>query len=337
MPENAALFDAILAHPAEDTPRLAYADWFDENGDADRARFIRLQFEIEKLPPIGAKASKAKKEEEAALKKHEKKWAGPIAGMVNYYRFRRGFVEFIRIDVADYLKDGERLFELAPLRDVNFDQMKDQMPALAASPLFGRAETLGFSPFIGDQLHNNGRLELLLASPHLAKLRGLNLSTSLLDAKDVQKIASCPYLGELRHLDLSWNQIGHSGMKAIANSPHFKSLTSFELRGNVQIGPAGVQELVDSPLADRLEHLRLVYQKFGDEGVRVLAEGTRLTKLLTLDLSDNDLTDKACGYLEKAPQLASLQRLILRGYRKTIGKDAREKLKKRFGKDACVF
>src|SRR5215216_6655639 len=42
-PENPALLAAIIAHPDEDTPRLMYADWLDENGDPARAEFIRLQ------------------------------------------------------------------------------------------------------------------------------------------------------------------------------------------------------------------------------------------------------------------------------------------------------
>src|SRR5262245_10921183 len=45
-----ALFRAILAHPDEDTPRLAYADWLDENGDTEFARFIRTQVELAKVP-----------------------------------------------------------------------------------------------------------------------------------------------------------------------------------------------------------------------------------------------------------------------------------------------
>ena len=138
MPENAALFAAIIANPREDTPRLAYADWLDENGDEARARFIRLQYEIEKLPPIGPKASKAKKEEEALLKKHGHKWAGEITELVGYYRFRRGFVELVRVTAASFIKHGGRLFELAPVREVRFEQVGNQMPALVASPHFGR-------------------------------------------------------------------------------------------------------------------------------------------------------------------------------------------------------
>src|SRR5262249_1506358 len=46
-----ALFCAILDHPEEDTPRLIFADWLDEHGEADRAEFIRVQIELSRLAP----------------------------------------------------------------------------------------------------------------------------------------------------------------------------------------------------------------------------------------------------------------------------------------------
>jgi uncharacterized protein (TIGR02996 family) len=43
MSDEPALLKAIIAHPDEDTPRLAYADWLDEHGAPLRADFIRTQ------------------------------------------------------------------------------------------------------------------------------------------------------------------------------------------------------------------------------------------------------------------------------------------------------
>ena len=40
---------AIIEHPEDDTPRLIYADWLEENGDPDRAEFIRVQCELARL------------------------------------------------------------------------------------------------------------------------------------------------------------------------------------------------------------------------------------------------------------------------------------------------
>jgi uncharacterized protein (TIGR02996 family) len=42
-PVNPALEAAVIANAEDDTPRLVYADWLDENGDPDRAAFIRTQ------------------------------------------------------------------------------------------------------------------------------------------------------------------------------------------------------------------------------------------------------------------------------------------------------
>lgn len=44
--DESALLAAIAAHPDEDTPRLMYADWLDENDQPERAEFIRLQIAL---------------------------------------------------------------------------------------------------------------------------------------------------------------------------------------------------------------------------------------------------------------------------------------------------
>ena len=40
---------AILESPEDDTPRLALADWLDENGQPERAEFIRVQCELHRI------------------------------------------------------------------------------------------------------------------------------------------------------------------------------------------------------------------------------------------------------------------------------------------------
>ncbi|QDU23058.1 TIGR02996 domain-containing protein [Urbifossiella limnaea] len=48
MTDEPALLAAIADRPADDTPRLVYADWLDDHGDSDRAEFIRLNVEIDR-------------------------------------------------------------------------------------------------------------------------------------------------------------------------------------------------------------------------------------------------------------------------------------------------
>ncbi len=38
-----AFLDAIVADIDDNAPRLIYADWLDEQGDSNRAEFIRVQ------------------------------------------------------------------------------------------------------------------------------------------------------------------------------------------------------------------------------------------------------------------------------------------------------
>jgi len=45
------LLSAVLENPADDGPRLVYADWCEERGELDRATFIRVQIELASLPP----------------------------------------------------------------------------------------------------------------------------------------------------------------------------------------------------------------------------------------------------------------------------------------------
>lgn len=40
---------AIIARPDDDLPRLIFADWLDENGETERAEFIRVQCELARL------------------------------------------------------------------------------------------------------------------------------------------------------------------------------------------------------------------------------------------------------------------------------------------------
>lgn len=44
--DGPALLRAILEAPADDAPRLVYADWLEENGQTERAEFIRTQIEL---------------------------------------------------------------------------------------------------------------------------------------------------------------------------------------------------------------------------------------------------------------------------------------------------
>lgn len=50
MSERDALLAAVCADPDDDTPRLVFADWLQENGEERRAEFIREQIRFAAEP-----------------------------------------------------------------------------------------------------------------------------------------------------------------------------------------------------------------------------------------------------------------------------------------------
>ena len=65
---KAADWEEINAHLDEDTPRLVFADWLQENGDEPRAEFIRLQCAAARGDPSGAKRA------DKLLTEHRQPW-----------------------------------------------------------------------------------------------------------------------------------------------------------------------------------------------------------------------------------------------------------------------
>src|SRR4051812_3209207 len=104
--DEAALLAAIAAHPAEDTPRLAYADWLDEHA-ADlpdpaaariRAEFIRVQCAIKLLEDRPStelqQSASLYRRQDAILTNHRRDLLGPLGDVLTYHDvvFDRGFV-----------------------------------------------------------------------------------------------------------------------------------------------------------------------------------------------------------------------------------------------------
>jgi uncharacterized protein (TIGR02996 family) len=69
-----AFLDDIRATPDDDAPRLIYADYLEENGQPDRAEFIRVQCELATLPPDHERRPALVASEAAILRAHAREW-----------------------------------------------------------------------------------------------------------------------------------------------------------------------------------------------------------------------------------------------------------------------
>lgn len=78
------LLAAIVANPADDVARLVYADCLEENGDAPRARFIRLQIEAERLHEHSAARAELEQQVQALFDAHWITWWGEVCAAIGF-------------------------------------------------------------------------------------------------------------------------------------------------------------------------------------------------------------------------------------------------------------
>lgn len=94
--DGAVLFRAVCDNAADDTPRLAYADWLEENGNRERAEFIRLQCDAWRTDPADPTPAAARTRASALLKLHGETWHAElpdVPGVTWSDLFVRGFVD----------------------------------------------------------------------------------------------------------------------------------------------------------------------------------------------------------------------------------------------------
>jgi len=113
-----AFIQAVIAEPDDDAPRLIYADWLDEQGQSERAEFIRLQCQIAQLSKGNHRRKELATWARALLADHGKVWVMPFQGLATHFRFRRGFVEAVRVPARLVVSGTNGLRQLAPIRDV---------------------------------------------------------------------------------------------------------------------------------------------------------------------------------------------------------------------------
>lgn len=138
--DEAAFLRTICEFPADDTPRLVFADWLEEQGDADRAEFIRLQIAlarrdsaIDRDEAIGRcnrlLRTAAYRSEWYDYLKHEWLHQQGVDRFRSSYgkpnSFHRGFVRNISLDSGDFSKYAAAIFRLHPITDVC---LRDKMP-----------------------------------------------------------------------------------------------------------------------------------------------------------------------------------------------------------------
>ncbi|MBP3953971.1 TIGR02996 domain-containing protein [Gemmata sp. G18] len=258
--EQAALLAAIVAEPDEDTPRLVYADWLQENGDGGQAQFIRASIKLS-LMSEGAEGWKELRARllglegargEAWIKKVGLKVA-PLSW--ECAGFERGLLTKAAYrNVEDFVAEGRVLFARLPVCKLTISPeyfLLDGIQKLTAMPELARLCSLCFNGSHRVCLSLDD-WEALIHSPHLSGLREFSATAIALEDEHLLALANCSNLTALTILDLSGNRMTTSdGQLAILRSPHLTGVKKLSLANG------------DTP--ENRELINLVVARFGSD------------------------------------------------------------------------
>ena len=227
MMERSEFLTVIREIPHDDEPRLRLAELLEDQDDP-RGEFIRLQCHLETLSVRHPLRLEFETRERELLADHEDAWLGPLAGVVDWAVFRRGFVEEIAISAKAFLDQADRILAWGPIREVHFRGAERKMPELADCPALSRVTFLDLSEnFIRDI-----GVKTLVASPHLTCVEGLNLGSTGIGDQSARALAAATTLPSLRELYLCGNRVSRRGVNTLARSPLFERIDLCSLRYN---------------------------------------------------------------------------------------------------------
>jgi uncharacterized protein (TIGR02996 family) len=305
-----ALYETILAAPADDLPRLVYADWLEEHGDAERAEFIRVQIDLARLPPSDPRRPTLRRREHDLLDRHKPAWSIPrLRGGQNLIR---GFVGEVWAAAQDVVTFADALARV-PLQSLRLTAAADWIQALVDRPFLAKLTSLDLSNNTG--IHR--RFDRLFLNGGLRSLSTLVLRNVRVWGEDLPRWPLVAGFPKLTHLDLSGNPLGDGGLGVLVEHPWYASLRSVTLRGDGQelydlIRDEGLARLARSPNAGRLVRLDLSDNGIGDAGVEALATTDRFGDLKELNLSGNPIGPAGAAALARWPQLSTIDSIDLR-------------------------
>jgi uncharacterized protein (TIGR02996 family) len=336
MTDRDALLRSVCAHPDADAPRLIYADWLEENGDPDRAEFIRLQCELaelagdgtdsqalfaflaaqdevalreadwEAIDPGVARRAAIKERVAALLRKNRKAWKAeaPAKCGVTWNGLERGFYASASLlGAAPLARASAALFERVPQLNLDaWDLTAERARTLAAAGVPARVHAL--------TLHGDETAETVRAlgeSPQAAGIRELTLYGDG-DAA-AEALAAAPHWHGLRRLDLRDAGLSGAAAAALFSAKHLRGLRELRVGGGSwKAGP--VRALVKNHFTE-LHTLELFFGNLGDEEAAAIAGCAALKNLRTLELPSSRITGKGATLLLTSKRLKHLAVLNL--------------------------
>lgn len=314
MTDRQAFLNAIIDRPDDDLLRLVFADYLEENGEADRAEFIRLQIEHAASGPDADGWTLRDLRINELL--HEYDWR--IPDLKGKQEFRRGFVEVIGTTAERLLALPGEAFDSAPVRELRVWNARYHLNEVAGLPWVRRAETLDLR---NSDLGTGDRMHQFFSRADLPRLHSLGLRNNILWADDLTALfRAWPDSRQLTALDLAGNPLGDAGAEvlALADQPNLQRLV---LRADDQafadcIHGEGANRLAESRVLAGIRHLDLHGHHVGDAGFIDLVSSANAANLRVLDVGFNDIGetgDAGVDALRASRYLGELRVLRLNG------------------------
>jgi len=261
-PENASLLAEIIARPDDDAPRRAYAEWMGGQAEITPvippdaiAWFVGAQLDIASALRANPKADTGLFLQESPTARHSlhSSRRGLMAGygrweiesvreLVERPQFFRGFIEHVAMKAKYFLMFAEEIYSLAPIRHLTLT-------------------------YCGEHI------EELAASPHLARIRSLNLPNRMLNNHYTRL-----------------NELTDEHIRVLASSPHLGKLAYLDLEDNTALTPRALDHLASSTQLPSLSHVRLdhydYHRQWGEWGDYQRTLSTRRTVDWTVELED---------------------------------------------------
>jgi uncharacterized protein (TIGR02996 family) len=357
MSDHDALRRAVLDAPADDAPRLVYADWLDEHGQPDRAEFIRIQCAMDRIPPKTARWRPLHERAAGLERDWRAEWAAPALEKVLYAEFRRGFVHRVRLTAEQFLASANELLDLEPVAvweftSGDFFARGPSLSRVAGDPAFDRVRGLACGRYSPDEL-----VTALSQSRYLNGLRSLSVTYHYPGAKAIAGLfAAAPHLTELSahdapvpnvrdlwrrgaparlcRLDLYRCRVSDQAVEQLANSPAAERLEVLRLDAN-DVSARAAAAIAASEHLGGLCELSLAGASLGDSGAFALARSPTLRNLRVLNLTGCYVDNAGAQALADSPHLDRLECLCLDENRVSVGVE--NELARRFGPEVCSF
>ena len=308
MSDEKALLAAIWEHPHEDTPRLVYADWLQENGQPERAEFIRVQCEMAKLAEDDPRFRTARAASNRLSKKWGAKWKATLPRNARTGQWHQGFFQpdDRGIQLAALLRMPTRELLAAPTRSFSVMDAADRFDDLLAWPFLDRLNTF----YLRERVPAGNWLERALNCRDFCNVCKISLIGCPVRVSELETLLTAWQARRIVEIHLGGSKIGDEGLRVLLSHPVLPDVRELGISG-IGLTASGVRALADSSYRPPVPDLTLAWNPIGDAGIAELVRWSGLGRIRKLGLNDTEITDAGATALAECPALRALEELWL--------------------------